>query len=324
MRSRVVIFSVILTIFAFFLPAFAAESGFTTIKIVTPVANSIVMVDEAVVKGNANGEEFIAHVDPGEHYVRVLVEDGTQLLNESVYCNPGEETIVNVPPSDLIITGESSEIFESPFTSDDLGISVDQMQDAINGLDNGANSVSSEMTQMFESPFDPNNDRKPGDEDAKFGISLGVDNTNLQVALGSASQSNDIGDQADLSIFYNSAMDDGMFLDFSFSAVRTKGSFTDASKVKTEATAYPIMLNLKYRLADNIYCGAGVNYSYWSYSVADKDFTVSGAFGYQACLEFRTFSSEVGYIIKKGLITSDSGDTDFTSAGIYYMYKIFF
>jgi len=156
-----------------------------------------------------------------------------------------------------------------------------------------------------------------------WGISLGVDNTDFSASGGGFSDKEDPGVQLNLDWFYSWQIYNSFYSELSISLFRTYGTLQNLSRPNTSVVSFPVNVDLKYRVNDNLFLGGGINYSIWSMS--PSVLLITPGIGYQVFIEIKQISSEIGYIVKNGsaYAYANGRDVSLESAGIYYKYKFY-
>jgi hypothetical protein len=222
------VFICLFVLFVFASSSFSAQE-YGRIKVLPPTEDCEVMIDGIQVGTGTTSTRIAA----GMHNVVVNLKDGTPLYKEQV------EVI-----ADEIAT---------------VAVSYELKKKNKSEPESGKVSIKSKKDRSDEQDEEPAKEWGEG-----FGLSIGADNTNYTIAALGDSETLDLGGQLDLSLFYAGKLGEGIYGEVSGSLLRTYGSFDNGAGTKTSVTAFPICLDLKFKVNENMMLGAGVNYSYWA------------------------------------------------------------
>jgi hypothetical protein len=291
-----ILLSILLSLF---LCCFVYAQDFGSLKIIPPTKDCIIIVDGIQVGTGTTTVKLRS----GEHNIQATFNDGTVFYNGTANVITDEITPVSI----------SYELNKNKTT---LQKEDTLEKETVKKDDSGDSELVKQVLKQQQQQQLGGSKKEWGEG---FGLSVGIDNANYsEIYKGTSLGTVTLSNQIDFAVFYSLKVSPGLFIDSSLSFYRTLGE--NPEELYGKITAYPLICNVKYKISEMLMVGGGINFSYWFADPALQGGWFSFMPGYQVCVEVAPISSEIGYIVKHGMINS----YDIYSGGIYFKYKLYF
>ena len=311
----------------------AAVSENGSLTVITPLPDCSVIIDSTKLEPSAN-KIFSASYAPGYHTLMVRLSNGTPIFrDDTVELVSGSSRTINVVDE---LKNKRSRQFKyvREITEPMAQASVPATSTTVADSNAAMEIVSEHKAENVPS--------------SRWGISLGVDTNSMstskqQYPIGVSDNfyllenSQDVGGQANLSLFYDSMINDMFSWEVALDIYRTRSLYDQKIEQRTTTppflydyksaafiVAYPLMLNLKMKLNDWLTFGLGPNFTAWAFGAKGfDDFKVASKMGGQAFFDIEPWGTEIGVIAKNGeLVTFEN--VQITLSGAYIKQKFYF